>query len=107
MRPNELILHCLGRKEHGQWVVMSLEFSLAAQADTLDEAKALLQSQIVAYLTDALVGADREHASELLSRRAPLKYWAIYWLARCIRGIGNHRLVKTFRQPMPLAPAHA
>jgi hypothetical protein len=107
MRPNDLILHCLGRKEGDQWVVMSLEFSLAAQADTLDQAKQLLQSQILEYLRDALVGQDREHAEELLARRAPLKYWAIYWLARCIRGIGNHKLVKTFRQTMPLAPTHA
>ncbi|MGA7781127.1 MAG: hypothetical protein WCA85_25935 [Paraburkholderia sp.] len=107
MRANELILHCLGRKEGDQWVVMSLEFSLAAQADSLEQAKAMLQSQIREYLTDALIGQDKAHAEELLSRRAPLKYWAQYWLARCIRGIGNHTLVKTFRQPLPLAPAHA
>lgn len=107
MKPNDLILHCLGRKEGDQWIVMSLEFSLAAQAETLEQAQHLLHSQITEYLTDALVGQDREHAAELLSRRAPLKYWVIYWVARCIRNIGNHKIVKTFREPMPLAPAHA
>lgn len=107
MKSRDLILHCLGRKENDQWVVMSLEFSLAAQADTLDQAKRLLESQVFEYLKDALVGQDREHAAELLTRRAPLKYWAMYWLASCIRNIGNHKFVKTFRQAMPLAPAHA
>lgn len=107
MYSRDLILHCLGRKEGDQWIVMSLEFSLAAQADSLEQAKVMLQSQIREYLTDALVGRDKEHAEELLGRRAPLKYWAQYWLARCIRNVGNHKLVKTFRQPMPLAPARA
>jgi hypothetical protein len=107
MKPNDLILHCLGRKEGDQWIVMSLEFSLVAQADTLEEAQERLHSQITDYLTDALVGQDREHAAELLARRAPLKYRLIYWAARSVAHVRSLRIVRTFREPMPLTPAHA
>lgn len=107
MKAKDLILRCLISQEDGQWIAMCLDFTLAAQADTPEQARRLLLSQIEEYLKDALVGVDREHASELLSRRAPVKYWIRYWMASCIHNIGNHRLMKAFRQPVPLSPAHA
>ncbi|WP_323119970.1 hypothetical protein [Burkholderia alba] len=107
MKPSQLILHCLGRKDGDQWVVMCLDFSLAEQTESFDEARKLLDSQISAYLNDALIGLDREHAADLLHRRAPLKYWAQFYLARCAHGITNNKLVKAFREPVPMKPVHA
>lgn len=82
MKANRLILRIYGEQSDGQWSFICLDFSLAAQADTIEEASALLKSQIKEYLIDALEGQDREYAPQLLKRRAPLKYWAKWWCAR-------------------------
>jgi hypothetical protein len=87
--------------------LINLDFSLAAQADTLEEAQVLLRSQIKDCVVDALHGQDRAHASGLLSRRAPLKYWVKWWLgvfrARVSGNSGDGQ--KAFCEPMPLVPA--
>lgn len=108
MQPTDLLLRCLAFKEDGQWVVMCLNFDLAAQADTLDKAKSSLEVMIAEYVYDALVGEDREYAAQLLKRRAPARYWVEYYSLRLwqhIRHIMKRRM--GFELPMPMAPAHA
>lgn len=107
MKTHDLIVRCLGKKDGDQWVVVCLDYSLAGQGETLDEAKKSVEAQIVTYLKEALVGQDREHASVLLFRRAPLKYWLMYYAALCAHGIMNNKLWKAFQEPVPLKPAHA
>lgn len=108
MRARKLLLRVYGERSGGQWSLVSLDFALAAQADTLEEAKTLLESQIAEYVTDALVGDDKAHAEELLSRRAPLKYWVKYGIARIIQKInGSKNGDRAFKETMPLVPAHA
>lgn len=63
---------------------MCLDFSLAAQADSLKEAKAKLFAQIDSYLRDAH-GVDSAHASRLLRRSAPLGYWLQFYYFRFVR----------------------
>ncbi len=80
--------------EVGQWVAMSLEFGLAAQSDTEDDAKQKLIAQIQEYLEDA-VGIHKEHQAMLLKRKAPFSiYLSYYWLL--IKGMfrlnGNYQL---------------
>lgn len=108
MKTSRLLLRIYGEKMEGQWSLINLEFSLAAQADTLEEAQRILQSQIKEYVHDALVGQDRAYAGQLLlERRAPMKYWLKYWLgiARCrLLGQGSGR-EKSFVEPLPLVPA--
>lgn len=62
-----------------QWVAVCLDFTLAAQADTLEEVRSKLDAQIEDYLYDALQGDARAHAYQLLQRRAPLYFWLKYW----------------------------
>ncbi|NRR30430.1 hypothetical protein HSX11_09525 [Oxalobacteraceae bacterium] len=108
MRTSHLLLRIYGEKTDEQWSLINLEFSLAAQADTLEEARRMLESQIKEYVHDALVGEDREYARELLTeRRAPAKYWFKYWLglARC-RWLGHAGdREQAFTEPLPLVPA--
>ncbi len=75
-----LLIRIYGEKSGDQWSLINLEFSLAAQADTLEEAKSILASQIKEYVVDAVSGQDRPYAGVLLSRRAPAKYWVKWWL---------------------------
>lgn len=84
MRPDELLVRCYAKKADDQWVAVSLEFGLAAQADTLDEVKAKLDAQIRDYVAEAL-GEDREHSAYLLRRRAPVGDYVGYYVS-CVLG---------------------
>lgn len=106
MKPSDLIVRCLLLKKEGQWVALCLDFTLAAQAETADQAKRLLVAQIDGYVNDALSGLDIKHAPALLRRRAPAKYWLMYYAASVIHHIGRLRL-NAFEQPLPLRSSHA
>ena len=59
-----------------------IDFTLAAQADTLSEARRKLHDQIVSYVAEAMT-IDSAHAGELLTRRAPAleRLRFAFWLA--------------------------
>jgi hypothetical protein len=78
--PISLLVRCFAVEEAGQWQAFSLQFGLAAQADSFPEAKQKLESMIDSYLFDALAGEDRKHASELLARRAPASVYLRYYV---------------------------
>lgn len=71
MKAPNLILRCYAKREEGQWVAVCLDLCLAAQHDTLEGARSLLEEQIVSYVEEALT-VDRASAEMLLSRKAPL-----------------------------------
>jgi hypothetical protein len=68
-------IRCYAEQEGDQWVAYCIDFSLAAQGSTFDEARDLLHKQIVSYVNEALT-IDRDHMHELLNRRAPLAFVA-------------------------------
>lgn len=107
MRVNDLLLRCFAVREGDQWVAMCVDLSLAAQADTLDEAKAKLKEQVGHYLADALIGPDREHAAYLLKRRAPVRIWVAYWMTYLKALFSHHKerlRAMTFSEAVPLSP---
>jgi hypothetical protein len=109
MKAQKLLLRVYGECQDGQWTLLCLDFSLAAQADTIAEAQRLLREQIVHYVEDVTVGPDQEHAAELLRRPAPLKYWVKYYW-HCVRAKVLHHPLRTRRaevRSMPLVPAGA
>jgi len=65
------LLRCYAEKSDGLWIAVCIDLSLAAQADTMVEAKQKLHGQIVDYVQEA-VTVDRQHAYQLLNRKAPL-----------------------------------
>lgn len=106
MRANELILHCFAERRDGLWVAACLDFSLAAQATSLGEAKHKLETQIRDYVIEA-VTVDKVHGAQLLRRRAPVRDWLKYWFYRQLtrlRARPMHPDACSFREPMPLAP---
>jgi hypothetical protein len=111
--PYRLIIRCFVEPKGAQWQAFSLEFGLAAQADTMMEAKGKLDSMIESYVTDALVGQDREHAYELLNRKAPWRvymrfyaYRSIMRLLKLARREKNAAHASVYCEPMPLGPLH-
>jgi hypothetical protein len=107
LSPARLIVHCLAERKSDQWQAFSLEFGLAAQGDSLLEVKRKLEFMIHSYVTDALIGPDREHAYELLMRKATwrvfLKYYFLATLSRVTRHLDskNHQF---YREPLALEP---
>lgn len=109
VKPCNLILRCYAEKIENQWVACCLDFSLAAQADTQEEAIEKLKNMISDYVYDALAGEDQMYASQLFSRKAPLSEWArYYWiyLRHCCDKFGNN-LATIFNQTIPMVPHEA
>ena len=77
----QYVVHCLAMLRDGQWQAFSLEYGLAVQADSLAIAKKKLDGMIHSYLYDALFGEDRDHAKELLGRKAHWRVYLRYYLA--------------------------
>lgn len=108
MKAEKLLLRVYGERQDGQWTLLCLDFSLAAQSESLEEAQRLLSEQIAHYVSDATVGVDKEHAEHLLTRRAPLKYWLkFYWQAFWSHIDGQARSRRAVRTAIPLVPAGA
>lgn len=110
MKPKALLLKCLAEQTEGQWSILCLDFDLAAQGDTLEQAKASLDAMLRDYLYDALAGDHKEAATYLLKRRAPLRYWAKFYLL-VLRDLlcqtkSNGDQVE-FTRTLPLVPAGA
>ncbi|MFT3754694.1 MAG: hypothetical protein QM769_01895 [Pseudoxanthomonas sp.] len=109
MKPGDLLLHCYFEKDGDQWLAFCLDFTLVAQARTLEEAAEKLRHQMLEYVHDATVGEDRPHAAYLLRRRAPMNYWfKFYWTT--FKQVVRHKQSKrrmAEREAMPLAPVCA
>jgi hypothetical protein len=107
MQPKRLLLHILGSRQDGQWTLLCLDFDLAVQSASLEDAEARLKSQIKGYLKDALGGDDVEHARTLLRRKAPARYWAMYYLYSILghfRRNGRNGHISR-HEPIPMVPA--
>lgn len=108
MKPTDLILHCYVEKIDGQWQAFCLDLSLAAQGESASDVEHKLLNMIHEYVYDALVGQDKEHASKLLKRSAPLKYWMKFYFMVAFLKVGGLRdgMRHLFCPPMPLEPAN-
>lgn len=84
------VIRCIASKEGSQYVAMSLEFGLAAQADSLAEAKQKLEAQIKDYVKTALTETP-EFRSALLRRRAPLWAYFNWYRIKFSNYIGGNR----------------
>jgi hypothetical protein len=106
MKPADLITRCYAVKHDELWSAFCIDLSLAAQAGSFDEARQKLEAQICEYVDEAL-SVDREHAAQLLSRKAPLCQRAMWHWLRL-----RHRLhtlkqagARLFTAPLPLVSA--
>ena len=102
--PLFLVVRCFAERKGDQWQAFSLEFGLAAQADTSTEVQVKLMSMIASYVHEALTD-DRAHARDLLSRKgtwnAYLKFYRYRFLSLLNHGRGTFTI---FNEPLPLEP---
>lgn len=120
MKSESLVLHCLARRDRDVWVVICVDFDLAAQAESLELAKYKLDEQIKEYLIDVLCGEDREHSFDLLGRKSPLKLRLAFWFyANIVSSLKTSSIANfiknrflpsgfnsfSFYEPLPMVPA--
>jgi len=104
MKTCDLVLHCYAEKKGNQWQAFCLELSVAAQADTFENARAKLDGMISSYVEDATVGEDRAFGADLLSRRAPWIDWLKYYAYAIRKRLLNTSVTRLFREVLPLHP---
>lgn len=106
MSPDDLVVRCMVRQDGPVFVAVCLDLCLAAQGDTMAEAKNRLAAQITDYVNQAFT-VHHAHAADLLLRKAPLvdrlqfrwaefKEWARPHLERAVYSVA-----------LPLRPAFA
>lgn len=108
MRKSQWKLRCYAERQAPDlWVALCLDFDLAAQGETFEDARARLDAMINDYVEDALTGEDREYADAFLNRRAPWKDWARYYWVSLLRAISPRpaHASRTFREALQLALA--
>lgn len=114
MKTLPLFLRVYGERSDGVWSLICLDFNLAVQAESLQEAKLKLQQMAKSYIADALAedGSDHEFAVSFLRRKAPVEFWVkYYWysfLAK-IRGNSDGDGIDHVADsaPIPMVPAGA
>lgn len=111
MKVSDLLLRCYAFKDGDQWVATCIDLDLAAQSDTLEEARAALGEQIHSYLLDAFIGEDQAHAYELITRKSPLSIRLNYhliglrlWIADlfCLNRNSPNHTVALFNDVLPV-----
>lgn len=83
-------LRCYAERVDDQWQAFCVDLTLAAQADTLEEAKQKLHDQVADYVSEAFT-VDAQHLNELLDRRAPIEYVAKFYWYCLLQSIRNAR----------------
>lgn len=90
-------LRCMAYQQNGVFVAACLDLSLAAQADTMQEAMDKLESQVNDYLDEAL--SEPEFAAQMLRRKAPVSMWFKYWLIAFRMFFRKQGQAKLFSEP--------
>ena len=106
--PLQYVIHYFVERKGDQWQAFSLELGLAVQADTQSEVRQKLELMIVSYLCDALLGEDRAHAKELLSRKGTWRVFARYYLysltSHLTKFLGASKDRAVYTKSLPLEP---
>lgn len=82
-----LIIKCYAKQTRNVWVALCLNYNLATQADTSEEAKTKLEEQIVSYVDEAL--QDKIYGQQLLQRKAPISNWIEYYIIKFLMFFKN------------------
>ena len=104
-------MRCYAEREApGLWIAICLDFDLAAQGETFEEAKRSLGAMVDDYVRDAWEGEDKPYADHFLNRRqAPLRYWLKFWWFSLWRNTWSKRrngMHRPFNSNLPLVLSH-
>jgi len=72
MKSKQIKLRCYAELKNGQWTAVCIDLCLAAQADSCKQATESLKEIVDEFLYDITEGEDKNYATQLISRKAPL-----------------------------------
>lgn len=105
--PNRLVLRCYGHKTNkGKWFGLCLNFNIAIEAYTQEELRLKMNQVLVSYIETVLDTDDKVSIPDLLTRRAPLIDWLIYYKIRMSVFLSNFSSNFTFKETLPFHLAH-
>jgi|LQYC01.1.fsa_nt_gi hypothetical protein len=106
--PDKLILKCYGYKiKDKPWVGVCLNFDFSIQADSIEELEIKMNNVIRSYVESVLDTEDVRSIPALLTRRAPVKEWLIYYFIKFIKDIHYFAIkAKDFKENIPFHLAH-
>ena len=100
--PSRLVLRCYGyRTKNGKWFGLCLNFDIAVEAESRERLQEKMHEFIKSYIETVLDTEDPASIPELLSRRAPMKDWAIYYGIKALLFIKNFPDNFTFKDTLP------
>lgn len=91
MRPDDLILRGFAVPDGDSYFAICLDLNIYARGESPAQAIEKCRQFVCEYVNEA-VNEDIEHVSDLLRRRAPFRFWAMYRLMQLL--IAALRLVK-------------
>jgi len=108
VKPKEIVLRCYGKKQDNQYVAVCIDLCLAAQGNSMEDARKKLFDQIHDYLYDAIEGKDSDHADYLLSRKAPISQLITYHALKLMSHIHTFKngAYSLFSEVMPMKIKH-
>ena len=101
MNASQLTIECYAEHKEDVWSALCLDFNLAAQGDSFNDAKLKLEAMISDYLFDILEGEDKPYAHQLLNRRAPWPAWVKYYYLS-LKDTITHKTNSVFNETMPI-----
>ena len=109
MKSKDLLIRCMIYRDGDLFIGVCLDYDLMVQSETMANAKEKLNQQVREYVADALVGEDHDYADQLLDRRAPFKYFLMYYGGACVYKILHFQrfFINTFRSALPVVPANS
>jgi len=103
IKMEDLVLRCYGyRLGSSPLVGVCLDLNIAVQADTQEELMVKMKSAIESYFECVLDTDDRSSVVPLVTRRAPLRDWFIYYFIRLIYFIRKLPSYFTFKELIPI-----
>ena len=110
--PDKLVLRCFGHRiEEDRWWGICLDLNLAVEAESPKQLVRKMGEVIISYIEAVQDTDDKESISELLSRKAPLRDWALYYfivsMFRATQIKDRFRNYLTFREVIPFHLAHS
>lgn len=107
IRPGKFILKCYGHKtEKGNWFGLCLDLNLAVEAESPKLLEQKMGEAIISYIETTLNTDDRKSIPQLLSRRAPIYDWLIYYLIKSIVFVRQFPDKFIFKEIVPFHLAH-
>ena len=109
MRLDDLILRGFAKRDGDNYFAICLDLNIYARGDTPEQAIEKCLDFVCEYIDEAY-SDDIEHFSDLIPRKAPLRFWVEYRFMRLVVEVLNRLFARAkrpknvgpFKKPLPM-----